>query len=312
MKGSIVLSLLMAVVLLTAPAHGQSPGTDLKPTFISRTPGLYVNGWPAFTVAYPREWVEMTVAGVVFSAGAPRPDLPPLPMLMTSVSPSILPLEDWAKIVIPGYERFSTDVKVLSDRPSRLKDGTPAWEVEFEWVPKFDSTQRSIKNAPKANTFILMTKTEFAWILITLIDDRGRIREDLKRHAYSLTFLQGREKPVNTPPDVRAFVDMFCADVVSHDVKSIMAHFSDRFFSSGMNKASFEQWLRNDPTSPVQRAVISQETTVTVFEAHGDKAYVDGFFLVKTKGDTNASKAPMTFQQIIKEHGQWKWYGNQK
>jgi hypothetical protein len=51
---------------------------------------------------------------------------------------------------------------------------------------------------------------------------------------------------------------------------------------------------------------------VTVFEAQGDKAYVDGFNLEKSKGDANPIKMPMSFQQIIKENDQWKWYGNQK
>ncbi len=61
MKRLIVLSLIMARMVLmgalSTPAHAQAPGTDLKPTFISPTPtpGLYVNGWPAFTVSYPKE-----------------------------------------------------------------------------------------------------------------------------------------------------------------------------------------------------------------------------------------------------------------
>jgi hypothetical protein len=51
---------------------------------------------------------------------------------------------------------------------------------------------------------------------------------------------------------------------------------------------------------------------VTVFEPRGDKAYVDGFFLMKGKGDTSAARVPMLFRQIINEHGQWKWFGTQK
>ena len=59
MKKLIVLAIIMAVILLVAAlAQAQSPANDLKPTFISPTPGLYVNGWPAFTVSYPKEWVE--------------------------------------------------------------------------------------------------------------------------------------------------------------------------------------------------------------------------------------------------------------
>jgi hypothetical protein len=148
-------------------------------------------------------------------------------------------------------------------------------------------------------------------IQMAMVDDK-KIGEDLKKYAYSLTFLPGREEPVNVPPDVRAFLDMYGTDIRSHDVKTIMTHFSDRFLHSGASKAFWEQWYRNDPASPVQRGVISQEVTVTVFEARGDKAYVDGFFLSKAKGDATAVKSPMTYQQIINEHGEWKWYGNQK
>ena len=150
------------------------------------------------------------------------------------------------------------------------------------------------------------------WITAGLTADEGKLGKDVKRIAHSLTFLPGREEPVQVPPDVQAFLDMYGADVGSHDVKTIMAHFSDRFRLSGLGKAFFEQWFRNDPTSPVQRGVISWEPTVTVFEPRGDKAYVDGFWLYKAKGDATALKMPMMLQQIINEHGEWKWFGNQK
>jgi len=59
MKRLIAVSLIMAAMVLAggvlAPAQAQTPANDLKPTFISPTPGLYVNGWPAFTVSYPKE-----------------------------------------------------------------------------------------------------------------------------------------------------------------------------------------------------------------------------------------------------------------
>jgi hypothetical protein len=48
--------------------------------------------------------------------------------------------------------------------------------------------------------------------------------------------------------------------------------------------------------------------------AQGDKAYLDGLVLNinKGKGDASALKVPMYGQQIINEHGEWKWFGNQK
>ncbi len=307
MKKLIVLAMIMAVILLVAAlAHAQTPANDLKPTFISPTPGLYVNGWPAFTVSYPKEWVEVPLeaGAAAFCVGVPRPDLPPLFMLTIDVLTYPFPIEDWAKIYMPFYVQFTTDVKILSDKPSQLKDGIPAREVEIESVEK--------TSGRKMTNFWLMTKKDLAWVAIQLGSAEGRIGEDLKKYPYSLTFQPGREEPVKAPPDVLAFLDMYCVDLMGHDPKAIMAHFSDRFLHSGQGKAFTEQFMRNDPTSPIRKDIISLEAIVTVFESRGDKAYIDGFFLGKAKGDASALKSPMMFQQIINEHGQWKWFGNQK
>jgi hypothetical protein len=315
MKSVVILSLLTAVMLLSggfpAPAQAQSPATDLKPTFISPTPGLYVNGWPAFTVSYPKEWEEVPLPpSAVFEAARVRPDLSPSPVLVIIVWASPLPLEDWAKQFMPVWIEYFTDIKILSDKPSQLKDGTPAREGEVEWVAKYDPTQRSVKR--KENALLLATKRDSIWVSLLLTDDKGKIGEDLKRIAYSLTYQPDREEPVKVPSDVRAFLDMFCADVASHDVKAIMEHFSDRFRDSGAGKPYIEKWFRSNPTSPIRQSYISSEIVVTVFEAHGEKAYVDGFIIGKAKGEANALKFPLSFQQIINEHGEWKWFGNQK
>ena len=276
MKNVIILSLLMAVMLLAgsflAPTQAQTPPNDLKPTFISPTPGLFVNGWPAFTVTYPKEleWVEgpAVAPAIVFQAKAARPNLPPLSIAI-GVTANDLPLEDWAKMIMPFYIEFATDVKVLYDKPSQLKDGTPAREIEVEYVTK---------DGRKQNNFTFMTKKDTVWVTISLADYQGRIGADVKRIAYSLAFQPDREKPVNVPPDVRAFFDMYCVDLLGQDVKVIMEHYSDRFRSSGMTKAYVERFFRNDPFSTIHKDIISEEATVTVFEAQGDKAYVDGFF----------------------------------
>jgi hypothetical protein len=315
MKRPMVLSLLTAAVMLlsadfSAPAHAQTLSADLKPTFLSPTPGFYVNGWPAFTVTYPKEWVEQPpFPGQVYRAAVAR--RPPLPGLIIGVVRTPLPLNDWAKIFMPMYLLTGTDVKVLSDKPSQLRDGAPAREVELEYVPKFDPGTGSLKDVPPISAVLVLTKKDATWVSIQLIDAK-KIGEDLKQLAYSLTFLPGKEAPVQVPPDVRAFLDMYCADVVSGDVESIMGHFSDRFLQSSATKTNMQQWYRNDPASPVRRGVSAQETIVTVFEAHGDKAYVDGYHLTKAKGDANVLKGPIGFYQIINEHGQWKWFGNQK
>jgi hypothetical protein len=62
MKKLIVVSMIMVLILLMgssfSPAHAQDIAKEEKPTFYRLTPGVYVNGWPRFTVTYPKNWVE--------------------------------------------------------------------------------------------------------------------------------------------------------------------------------------------------------------------------------------------------------------
>jgi hypothetical protein len=312
-----VVLLAVALVLSTTPIHAQAPGTGLKSTFISPTPGLYVNGWPAFTVSYPKEWVELPpqTPVAVYQVMNPRPDLPPSPVLTIFVFPSPLSLDDWVKSIMPIWVTVFRDIKVLSDKPSQLKDGTPAREVEIQMAPKLFSPTGEISSGGeghKISAVYLATKKDLTWVTIFIAGDREKPPEEWKQIAYSLTFLADRETHLNVPPDIRAFLDMYCADMVSGDLKAIMAHYSDRFIHSGMNRAFHEQWFRNGPISPIQTGITSCEVTVTGFEARGDKAGIDGFFVEKAEGTANPLKLPMRWQQIINEQGQWKWFGNQK
>ncbi len=320
MKRLIIISVLMALTLvgggIGALSHGQSPAPDLKPTFISPTRGLYVSGWPPFTVSYPEEWVEVPpLPGEVYRAERTRPDIPPglrTPVIAVGILPNRLPLEEWAKAIPPIWKRMSADYRVLYDRPSLLKDGTPAREVEIEFVPTKDPALSSLKSVPKRNIFYLMTKKESTLVFVGFIDDRGEIGKDLKEYAYSLTFNHGGEGPAQVPADVREFLAMYCVDLVSGDISTIMTHWSDRFFHWGVKKAFFEGWFRNDPNAPTRNGITSCEPTVTVFEPHGDRAYLDGFWTIQGKGDQAALRTPLNLRQIVKEHGQWKWFGNQR
>jgi hypothetical protein len=312
---SLVVVLLSCAGSILVPCSAQTPtAPDLKPTFISATPGLYVNGWPSFTVTYPKEWVELPPQSpvIVFQVMGVRPDLPPSQVLSVFVFPSPLPLEDWDKSTMPIWLTVFTDIKVLSDKPSQLKDGTPAREVEIEMVPKQFRPTGEISEKVNLHGVYVATKKDLTWVTIFLAGDLERPLEDWKTIAYSLTFQPDREKPENVPPDVRAFLDMYCADMVSGDLEVIMSHYSARFIYSGMNKAFHEHWFRNGPLSPIQTGITSCKATVTTFEPREHRAFIDGFFIEKGKGNANPLKLPMRWQQIIKEQGQWKWYGNQK
>ncbi len=310
MKKLIALSLLMVVMLLVegfvASSQAQSPASQVKPTFLAPTPGIYVHGWPAFTVSYPKDWVEQPPRpGEAIRVAHPNSKtIPRVPNFVISVYPNPLPLDNWSKSLLPILSRSGRDFKIMHDKPSQLKDGTPAQEGELEWIRN---------DGVKINMLVLNMRKYILRIMILVASDKGKIDDDLKNYAYSLTFQASREQPVKVPSDVQEFLDKYGSDIVSGNVEKIMVNFSDRFLNSGMNKAFFEQWFRNDPASPVQRGVTSSEATVTIFEARGDTAYVDGFFASKARAHPDMIvKGPLGFQQVIKENGQWKWYGDQK
>jgi hypothetical protein len=309
MKKLFVVSLIIAVMVLvgsfSAIAQAQNPAGAAKPSFITLTPGQYVHGWPAFTASYPKDWVEQPPRpGEAIRVADPNSKtIPRVPNFVISVYPNPLPIDNWSKALLPVLSRSGTDFKIMHDKPSQLKDGTPAQEAELEWVRN---------DGVKINMLVLNTRKYVQWITILVASDKGKIDEDLKNHAYSLTFQANREEPVKVPSDIREFLEKYSSDIVSGNVERIMANFSDQFLNSGMNKALFEQWFRNNPASPVQMGVTSSEPTVTIFEARGDKAYVDGFYTSKTRAAADAVKGPMGFRQVIKENGQWKWYGDQR
>ena len=299
---AIMLAAVMA--LFSASAYAQSPAGDVKPTFISPDPRLVCARVAGLYRILPQGvGGPASHANKFFSCGCVPTGFSPLhPSSQLLVVASTLPLEDWAKMYMPVFSQVGTDIKVLSEKPSQLKDGTSAREVELEFVGK---------NGPKVNNLILMTKKGTVWISVTLMDDKGKIGEDLKNYAYSLTFQPSREEPVKVPPDVRVFLDKWSSDLVSGDLERIMSNFSDQFLNNGMKKSGQEQFFRSAPLSPVVVGVTSQEITVTVFEPQGDKTYLAGFVAGKFKSGTSFVN-PLGQQHMIKENGQWKWCGNQK
>lgn len=305
MKKLIVLAMTIAVVVLAAAlVHAQTLGIDAKPTFLSPTAGLYVNGWPAFAVSHPKEWVEQPLMpNELYRVAAPRPSLPPSPALVISAFPYPGDISGSASFLAGFLGQIGKEVKVLYDKPSKLQDGTPAQEAEIEWV---------LTNGPKINSFLLATEKDGIWIWVSLHHDQGMIGDDLKRIAYSLKVSQGKPKPVKLPPDVQAFLDKFCSDIDSGDAAKVMTNYSDRYVYNRMKKGDQELWYRYSPYSPLQLGITGATVTVTIFEPQADKAYLAGFHGGKPKSGAPGPTPPIADNQIIKENGQWKWYGNQK
>ena len=305
MKKLTAVSLIMAGMVLVGGfltlTQAQGPGIDAKPTFLSPTPGLYVNGWPSFTVSYPKDWVE----GPEQLYRAATED--GLPALVIRVFASPADISGSAGILV-GFlgQRGGNDVTVLYDKPSWLKDGIPVREAEMAWI---------LPGVPKLNTFMLATKKDDIWIMLSLTEGarmKAMTGEDLKSVAYSLKVPQGKQEPVNVPPNVRAFLDKFCRGLDSGDIGKIMTNYSDRYLHCGTDKTGEEWFYRRSPSSPIRLGVTSRKATVTIFEREGDKAYLAGFQGGQFKSGANAPPWPIAHNQLIKENGEWKWFGNQR
>ena len=293
MKKPIVVSVLIAVMLLAwgsfAPAQPQDSAKEEKPTFYRLTPGVYVNPWPRFTVTYPKDWVERRPRFGEFRASAPV--FPPLPSLYIIIWQNPIPLDKWAESWVKIFRiQGATDVTVVSDKPTRLRDGTPAQEVELHGVI----------NGEPVNTMSLATK-KGDMLILTGSSLSGKIGEDQKTMLYSIEFQPGKDEQVKVPPDVQEFLDRHCNDLLSHDLAKLMTHYSDRFLSSGNRKGEVERFFRQ-----FIGLVTSVEVGITEFVPAGDRAYLAGFEA------TNVGKGMLFEASIIKESGEWKFYGNQR
>ena len=120
--------------------------------------------------------------------------------------------------------------------------------------------------------------------------------------AYSLPLDETATKdgPVKVPPEVQAFLDKHHNDVVSHDLTRIVANYSERYLNSGKRKGEKERLF-----GQLVDSWSSSRGVITDFVTEGNKAYLTGFVI------TNLGAIPIT-DSIIKENGEWKFYGNQR
>jgi hypothetical protein len=291
MRKPILLSVVMALLIFAGssftPSHAQAPTKDDTPTFYRLTPGVYVNGWPAFTVFYPIDWVEQRPhPGEIFRAAAPGVDF-----AVARPFQSLVTLDRLTDFVVPFFRGLARDVTVVKNTLSQLRDGTPAWEVELQMV---------LNDAPFNYVGVAMKKGDL-WIIANLGSSSGKIQRDARAIVYSFEFRPDKDEPVKLPLDVKQFLDRYRGAILSQNITKVMAHFSDQYLESGSRKDEVEWFWRQAIGS-----VTSLEWGITDFVPAGDKAYLAGFI------NFNTGKWALLGTSIIKENGQWKWYGNQR
>jgi hypothetical protein len=289
--GSIIIALMLLMWSLYAPSHAQETRKEETPTFYRLTPGVHVNGFPRFTVTYPKDWIERVPGFAGFNVFAvSSPTAVPYPEFRVVVYP-YHPGWDSPDFFVPFFKSLGfRDVTVVSEKPTQLRDGTPAREIKLRMV---------INGAP-AIWLGLITKRGDMLVRVEVLTLGEKIGEDLKAIPYSLEFQPDKDKPVEVPPDIQEFLERTDNDIVSHDVAKVISHHSDRFLSSGWRKGEIERMWRQ-----FIGGWMSLKTTITDFVSAGDRAYLTGFRI------TNFGTVPFT-ESIIKENGEWKFYGNQR
>jgi hypothetical protein len=302
MKKAIIFSVIMVLMLLMrgsfTPSRAQDTAKEEKPTFYRLVPGIYVNGWPRFTITYPKDWVERRAPFPVLFRASP-PGSPQMgegfAVSYASIPLPVPSLEKWVDFMVPYFKRFAKDVTLVNDRPSQLRDGTPARELEIKMVV----------NTEPRNWFgaaAVATKKGDLLVVTQVTTHKGMIGEDLRAIPYSMELDLGKDEPVKLPPDIREFLDKHNNDLISHDVAKAMANYSDKYLDSGIRKGERERIIRQNNDS-----LMSYKMTITDFVSASDRAYRAGFVIINNLF-TNA----ITDTTIIKENGEWKWYGNQR
>jgi CubicO group peptidase (beta-lactamase class C family) len=117
-----------------------------------------------------------------------------------------------------------------------------------------------------------------------------------------------REKPpkkplkaVKLPPDVKAFITNYNQAIFDKDMMKISNFFSHRFLNDGIIKRRFINFFSFSKSYLSETKII-----LTQFEPKGHIAKIE--CVIKDK----YFEAPfMAGNMLIKENGQWKWYGNQ-
>jgi hypothetical protein len=112
------------------------------------------------------------------------------------------------------------------------------------------------------------------------------------------------KKPLNAvdlPPDVKAFIADYSQARLNNDMVTMADLISDRFLYNGVTKQMALRFLKTISSYTSEAKII-----ITKFEPEGDEVEIDA--LLKDK----YFEAPfLTGSKLVKEDGQWKWYGNQ-
>ncbi len=177
------------------------------------------------------------------------------------------------------------------------------------WVKKVDGC-KSFRARGKRGQFIVVVPE--LDLVIAVTSNPGRPHPPTSIHYNPLFDLVAtavqRERPpkkplvpVDLPPDVKAFITDYNQASYNKDLLKISELISDRFLHEGVTKQMAVSFLAGANSYISEAKII-----ITRFEPVGEKVDVDVWLK-----DKYFESLFMKGSRLIKENGNWKWYGNQ-
>ena len=139
---------------------------------------VFTNESPAFSLTYPENFIELKpnpITKQVFVANILGCNLI---ITIKKISPKRR-LEEAAKKIVILLKRFVKEIRVISNKPTTLRDGTPAYESIIEY--------KSAGNYNVKSIHISVFKDE-KWIRVSLSAGAIYFNENLKKIVHSLEF----------------------------------------------------------------------------------------------------------------------------
>lgn len=145
---------------------------------------IFKNDSPAFSVTYPENLLELKpnplnypIIKPVFVGTTVGPGFDLL-IFVSKISPNRR-LEGTAKKIARHFKARAKEIKIISNKPITLRDGTPAYEcvIEFKSVGFF-----------KVKTIHLSVFKEEKWIRVSIFTSASHYNENLKEITHSLEF----------------------------------------------------------------------------------------------------------------------------
>jgi len=139
---------------------------------------IFRNDSPAFSITYPDYFIDLNpspISKAIFTAS--HADIN-LEINVSTISPKRR-LEELTKKIVRSLKIITKEIEIISDEPTNLRDGTPAYETILEY---------KVVGVFKTKSMHLSVLKDGKWIRVSISAAANNLTEKLKEILYSLEF----------------------------------------------------------------------------------------------------------------------------